>query len=77
VWTGSPQSLISIRGGFWQSGMPKDPGSVFGGLLAACIRDDYTKEDGKFWAEGVLFVILGACSSVVTTYLLSLAGILV
>jgi hypothetical protein len=57
--------------------MPRDPGTIFGGLLAACIRDDYVKEDKKVWAEGVLFVVLGACSSVITTYFLSLAGILV
>ena len=57
--------------------MPKDPGSLFGGLLRVCIRDDYVREDGKMLAEGVLFVILGACSSVVTTYILSLAGVFV
>ena len=57
--------------------MPRDPGAVFGGLLAACIRDDYVKEDRKMLAEGALFLILGACSSVITTYLLSLAGVLV
>ena len=57
--------------------MPRDPGSIFGGLLAACIRDDYVKEDRKMIAEGVVFLILGALSSVLTTYILSLAGILV
>jgi hypothetical protein len=56
--------------------LPQDPGSTFGRLLGACIRDEYL-EDKKIVAEGVLFVILGACSSVFTTYLLSLAGILV
>jgi hypothetical protein len=50
---------------------------LFGGLLAACIRDDYVKENGKILAEGVLFVVLGACSSLATTYVLSLAGVFV
>jgi len=59
------------------TGLPQDPGSTFGGLLAGCIRDDYLKEDRRMVTEGVLFVILGACSSVFTTYILSLAGILV
>ena len=57
--------------------MPQDPGSIFGGLLAGCIRDEYLKEERKMLAEGVLFVILGACTSVLTTYLLSLAGVFV
>jgi len=57
--------------------LPQDPGSIFGGLLAGCIRDEYLKEERKMLAEGVLFVILGACTSVLTTYLLSLAGVFV
>ncbi len=57
--------------------MPQDPGSIFGGLLAGCIRDDYLKEDRKTLAEGVMFLIFGAVSSVLTTYLLSLAGVFV
>jgi hypothetical protein len=57
--------------------LSRDPGSIFGGLFSVCIRDDHFKEDRKLAAEGVLFLILGAVSSVVTTYLLSLAGILV
>lgn len=57
--------------------MTRDPGSLFGGLFSVCIRDDYVKEDRKIMAEGVLFLIFGALSSVATTYLLSLAGILV
>lgn len=56
--------------------MPQDPGSTFGGLLSGCIRDDYVKEDPKILAEGVLFLLLGAVCSVVTTYALSLAGFL-
>ncbi|MDG6902417.1 MAG: hypothetical protein JRM80_10740 [Nitrososphaerota archaeon] len=56
--------------------MPQDPGTLFGSLLAGCIRDDYLKDDRKVLAEGVVFLILGACSSVATTYLLSLAGVL-
>jgi hypothetical protein len=57
--------------------LPRDPGSTFGGLLAACIKDDYNTEDRKMVAESVFFIILGACSSLATGYLLSLAGILV
>ena len=57
--------------------LPQDPGTLFGGLVTKCIRDEYVKEDKKALAEGVLFLILGACSSVLTTYLLSLAGVLV
>ncbi|HXY56797.1 MAG TPA: hypothetical protein VEH01_04195 [Nitrososphaerales archaeon] len=54
--------------------MSQDPGSTFGGLLAGCIRDDYVKQERKILAEGIIFLILGAASSVATTYLLSLAG---
>ena len=57
--------------------MSKDPGSTFGRLLAGCIRDDYVKQERQILAEGVLFLVLGAVSSVATTYVLSLAGILV
>jgi len=57
--------------------LSRDPGSIFGGLFSVCIRDDYVKQDKKLVAEGVLCLILGAVSSVVTTYVLSLAGILV
>jgi len=56
--------------------LSQDPSSVFGGLLARCIRDDYLKGDNKLVTEGALFLILGAASSVATTYLLSMAGIL-
>lgn len=55
--------------------MPKDPGSLFGNLMSVCIRDRYAQERPVL-AEGVLLLILGACSSVATTYLLSLAGLL-
>jgi sugar phosphate permease len=57
--------------------MPQDPSSTFGGLLAGCISDSYQKQDRKTLAEGVLFMILGAACSVITTYALSLAGVLV
>jgi len=60
----------------FHAGLPPDPGSIFGGLLAGCIRDDYVKYKDRAAAEGVLFLLLGAVSSVITTYLLSLAGIL-
>lgn len=57
--------------------MSRDPGSIFGGLFSVCIRDDYVKLDRKMLAEGVLCLILGAVSSIVTTYILSLVGVLV
>jgi len=57
--------------------LSRDPGSIFGGLFSACIRDDYVKQDRKMVAEGVLCLILGMVSSVVTAYVLSIAGILV
>ena len=57
--------------------MSRDPGSIFSGLFSVCIRDEYVKQDRRMVAEGVLCLILGAVSSVVTTYILSLAGILV
>ncbi len=57
--------------------MSGDPGSIFGRLFSVCIRDRYLKEDWGLMAEGVIFLILGAVSSVLTTYALSLAGILV
>lgn len=60
-----------------QSELSQDPGSTFGGLLAGCISDDYVKEQRRILTEGVLFLILGAASSVATAYLLSLAGIFV
>jgi hypothetical protein len=55
--------------------LPQEPGKIFGGLLGVCVRDDYVKD--KVLAEEVLFIALGACSSLVTTYLLSVAGVLV
>jgi hypothetical protein len=57
--------------------LSRDPGSIFGGLFSVCIRDDYVKLDRKMLAEGVLCLILGAVSSIVTTYILSLVGVLV
>jgi hypothetical protein len=57
--------------------LTRDPGSIFGGLFSVCIRDVYIKEDRKIMAEGVLFLIFGALSSVATTYALSLAGVVV
>jgi hypothetical protein len=73
----SPQSLISLKGRSWNLRLPQDPGSTFGGLLLGCIRDEWLKDDKKVLAEGVIFLLLGAVSSVATGYLLSLAGILV
>jgi len=56
--------------------MPKDPMSSFGGLMLGCISDEYTKYDSGNVLESVLFLALGVCASIVTTYVLSLAGIL-
>jgi hypothetical protein len=56
--------------------LPPDPGAIFGSLLAKCIRDDYAEDDSKHVAEGVAFVVLGAFCSMLTTYLLSMAGLL-
>lgn len=76
-WTPSPQPLIRVERDFVASDLSRDPGSIFGGLFSVCIRDDYVKPDRKMVAEGVLCLILGAVSSIVTTYVLSVAGILV
>ena len=57
--------------------MSRDPGSIFGGLFSVCIRDDYVKQDKKIVAEGVLCLILGMVSSVLTTYFLASLGFLV
>jgi hypothetical protein len=57
--------------------MPPDPSSIFGSLLASCIRDDYTEHGRRGLAEEVLCLVIGACTSVATTYLLSVAGIFV
>ncbi len=57
--------------------MSADPGSLFGSLLRGCVSDRYLKIDRGLPLEDVAFLLLGICSSVVTTYLLSLAGILV
>ncbi len=57
--------------------MVPDPASMFGRLTSACIRDEYVEQDRKSVVEGVAFILLGAFSSILTTYFLSLAGILV
>lgn len=57
--------------------MTPDPGSIFGNLLRGCISDRYLSNDRKATTEGLLFIILGMCSSVATTYALSVAGLLV
>ncbi len=36
----------------------------------------YVKDDSRFMAEGVICLIFGAVSSVVTTYLLATVGVL-
>ena len=57
--------------------MSRDPIVLFGGLTQACIRDEYAADEKSVLREGVLLGVLGVMSSVLTTYLLSLAGILV
>jgi len=57
--------------------MTPDPGKMFGNLLRSCISDRYEKSRGGIAAEDILFLALGLGSSIATTYLLSLAGILV
>ncbi|HYB76183.1 MAG TPA: hypothetical protein VEC08_04420 [Nitrososphaerales archaeon] len=56
--------------------MSKDPSSVFAGISQSCIRDEYV-EDEKVIREGVLMLILGIGSSVMTVYVLSLLGLFV
>ena len=57
--------------------MPPEPGSIFGSLLGACISDDYVEHGKRGIAEEVLCLVVGACASFATTYLLSAIGILV
>jgi len=57
--------------------MTPDPATLFGGLLRGCISDRYLPRDKAAVAEGVVFVVLGVCSSFLTTYILSAAGYLV
>ncbi len=56
--------------------MARDPMSSFGKLMLGCISDEYLRPERRVVLEGVLFLTLGICTSVATTYLLSLAGIL-
>ena len=55
--------------------MSQDPASVFGNLVMRCISETY-KEKSKALTEGVVVAVLGFLSSVATTYLLGLAGVL-
>ena len=57
--------------------MSQDPGSTFGNLLSGCISDSHERKDRRALLEGVLFLFLGALSSVATTYLLSTVGLFV
>jgi hypothetical protein len=50
--------------------------SSFGNLMLRCISDEYAHKEVGVVLEGVIFLALGVCTSVATTYLLSLAGIL-
>ncbi|HUI85653.1 MAG TPA: hypothetical protein VLY21_00665 [Nitrososphaerales archaeon] len=56
--------------------MSNDPLSVFGGLYRICIREDRQRENSLL-TEGVLLMILGMASSVLTTYLLATLGFFV
>ena len=57
--------------------MSRDPLSLFGPLSDVCIRDEYDADEKSMVVDGVILGVLGVMSSVLTTYLLSLAGILV
>jgi hypothetical protein len=57
--------------------MTPEPGALFGGLLRACISDRYLPRGKGAAVEGFAFVILGLCSSFLTTYFLSAVGYLV
>ena len=50
--------------------------SSFGKLMLGCISDEHMQQENRVVLEGVLFLVLGVCTSIATTYLLSLAGIL-
>jgi hypothetical protein len=50
--------------------------SSFGNLMLRCISDEYARKEIGVVLESVVFLALGVCTSVATTYLLSLAGIL-
>ncbi len=56
--------------------MPKDPMTLFGGLMQSCIREDET-EDRKVVVESLVFLVAGVASSIVTTYVLASLNILV
>lgn len=43
--------------------------------MSVCVNDSYLR-DKKLVAEGIAFVVLGALSSFLTTYLLSTVGLL-
>ena len=56
--------------------MPREPMSEFGALMNVCVSDEYRRDRGVV-RDGAVFIILGLASSVLTTYLLSLARIFV
>ncbi len=51
--------------------MEADPTAVFGGLLKACIKDDWTKE--SMLAATAISFVLGIGASMVTAYVLTAA----
>jgi hypothetical protein len=56
--------------------LSKEPSSVFAGISQSCIRDEYVEEEGVV-RDGVLMLVLGIGSSVMTVYVLSLLGLFV
>jgi hypothetical protein len=56
--------------------LTRDPMSSFGNLMLRCISDEYAHKEIGVVLESVVFLALGVCASIATTYLLSLAGIL-
>ncbi|MDV3276975.1 MAG: hypothetical protein LYZ69_00735 [Nitrososphaerales archaeon] len=57
--------------------MTKDPMTTFGSLLRSCIREDDQRKNGRAVLEGATLLLLGMASSVLTSYALSVLGVLV
>lgn len=56
--------------------MTSDPGAIFGNLIGRCISDNYLDDKKHALSEGVVFLVLGAVCSAVTTYVLAFSGTL-
>jgi len=51
--------------------------SLFGPLTQVCISDEYSPKDKGLVRDGIILAVLGIGSSVLTTYALSVLGVLV